>query len=111
MKRADMFKNLVLMAACDGKLADEEAALLGSRAVRWGLTQDEIDDAVENANRPDYQLVIPVTKIERVEMLRELIRVMAADGELHHVEKKLCAAAAAVMEILPEEFDEILDTM
>lgn len=111
MKRADMFKNLVLMAACDGKLADEEAALLGSRAVRWGLTQEEIDDAIDNANQPDYQLSIPSTKIERVEMLRELIRMMAADGVLAHPEKKLCAVAAAVMEIEPAEFDEILDTM
>ena len=111
MNRADMFKNLVLMAACDGKLADEEAALLGSRAVRWGLTQEQVDDAIDNANQPDYQLVIPVTHIERVEMIRELIRMMAADGELHHVEKRLCAAAAAVMEIAPEEFDQILDTM
>lgn len=111
MKRSDMFQNLVLMAAADGKLTDEEVNMLGNRAARWGLTDEEVDKAIRNANNPDWQLAVPATDIERIEMLREMIRMMAADGEMSHAEKRLCAVAAAVMEISPEQFEQILDTM
>lgn len=111
MKRVDMFKNLVVMAAADGKLSEEEVNLLASRAERWGLTEEQVDAALETAREPDFELIIPATKISRIEMLRELVRMMAADGVLADVEKKLLALASVAMEIPSEEFDEILDTM
>ncbi len=111
MKRAEMFQNLVVMAAADGQLNESEVTLLAQRAERWGLTEEQVDTALESAKSADFQLVIPVSKISRIEMIRELIRVMAADGELADIEKKLLAIASVAMEIPPEEFDEILDTM
>ena len=85
--------------------------LLAARAEKWGISEDQVQAALEAAKQPDFQLVIPPTKIARVETIRELIRMMAADGELNDIEKRLLALASAAMEITSEEFDEILDTM
>jgi hypothetical protein len=44
-------------------------------------------------------------------MLKEMIRLMAADGELAETEKNLCAAASASMEITSDEFNVIIDAL
>ena len=52
---------------------------------------------------------MPEKKEDRLEMLREMIRLMAVDGELAETEKRLCAAASASMEISGSEFAAIVD--
>lgn len=44
-------------------------------------------------------------------MLRDLIRMMAADGDLADVEKDLFATAAAKMEISEDELNQIIDSV
>ena len=41
--------------------------------------------------------------------MSEMIRLMAIDGELAEIEKRICAAASAKMDFTPPEFDTILD--
>ena len=46
-----------------------------------------------------------------VEMLKELIHMMAADGELAETEKQLFATAAARMDISGDELNDIIDSI
>ena len=54
-------------------------------------------------------MAIPETKAACVELLQELIRMMAADGHLADPEKKLFASAAGQMNIASDELDELID--
>ena len=62
-------------------------------------------------SRDNIELKIPADKLERVEMIKQMIILMAIDGELADTEKSLCAAASASMELSSEEFAAIVDSM
>ena len=38
MSHADLFRNLLLMAAVDGRMSESELRLLSHRAAEWGIT-------------------------------------------------------------------------
>ena len=38
MSRSDLFRNLLLMAAVDGRMSESELRLLVHRAAQWGIT-------------------------------------------------------------------------
>jgi uncharacterized tellurite resistance protein B-like protein len=109
MERFEIFKDLMIMAAADRKFSDEEVEFLTLRASRWGLTDRQFEEALRIAASGEAELAIPETPDERTNLLRELLQVMAADGELAPVEKQLFADAAARMEISQAELNEIID--
>ena len=111
MDRLDVFNNLVVMAAADGKLTDEEADYLGMRAVTWGITEEQLAAAVENAKSADAELAIPRSKPECYELLRQMILMMAADGELADPERRLLAAVAVAMEVTEHELNQVINAL
>ena len=108
MENQELFQNLVQLAAVDGKFTEEEIRFLVVRAERWGIPNAEFETALASTDS-DVELTIPTEKPQRIEMLREMIRLMAVDGELADVEKRLCAAASACMEITSDEFTAIVN--
>ncbi|MGI9519393.1 MAG: hypothetical protein ACR2NP_20245 [Pirellulaceae bacterium] len=108
MEHQQLFHNLVQMAAVDGKFTEEEIRFLVDRAERWGIPNDEFETALAGLDS-EIELRMPEKKEDRLEMLREMIRLMAVDGELAEPEKRLCAAASASMEISGSEFAAIVD--
>ncbi|MCA9267357.1 MAG: hypothetical protein KDA41_02750, partial [Planctomycetales bacterium] len=66
---------------------------------------------IQNAMASQREFTVPPTKEECLNVLGEMIRMMAADGELATVEKTLCASAAVAMEISPQEFKNLLASM
>ncbi len=111
MDRYELFKDLLVMAISDGQLDENELRMLASRAVRWGITDAQFEDAIEYALRDDARLTIPPDHADRIELLEELLRMMAADGKLAEIEKRLFAVAAATMKISDEQLDALLDRM
>lgn len=109
MNHLDRFKNLLVMADIDGKVTDEELQFLANRAQRWGVTDVEFQTAVQEALAHRGDLLIPSRQSERLEMLRDLLRMMAADGELSDVEKGLYATAAGYMDIGQDELNRLID--
>lgn len=110
MDRQQLFTNLVNLAAIDGKFTEEEVQFLVGRAEMWGIPSDEFETALAGINE-EITLKLPETKANRIELLTEMIRLMAADGELAETEKGLCAAASASMDITSEEFVAIVDSL
>jgi len=109
MEFYDKLKNLMIMAFADGSLAQSELEFLSDQCVQWGLSQDDFSAAVEYALSDRAELQVPPHKSDRVAMLQDLIRTMAADGQLAEVEKRLFAMAASVMELDDGELNRIID--
>jgi len=111
MEFFDKLKNLMVMAFADGRLTHSELEFLSDRSVQWGISQTDFEAAVEFALSDKAELQIPPHKQDRVELLQDLIRTMAADGQLAEIEKRLFAMAAAVMELGEGELDQIIDSV
>ncbi len=111
MKQLDHLKNLVIMAAADGVLSEQEIALLVDRCSSLGLAEEDLEKAIDFALSGGAKLRFPVDRAEQNKMLADLIRMMAADGKLTEVEKRLFALAAAKMGIEKVELDALIDQL
>ncbi len=107
--RTELFHNLVNLAAADHKFTEEEIAFLINRAETWGIPSDEFETALVGIGAGEIALNIPETYEQRVALLKEMIRLMAADGEMAEMEKQLCAHASAKMNFNNIQFGELLE--
>jgi uncharacterized tellurite resistance protein B-like protein len=111
MQRLDQLKNLVIMAAADGTLAQAEIAMLIQRCSELGLNETDLENAIDYALSDKPSLKLPETKEEKLQLLSDLLLVMAADGRLREVEKRLFAVAAAKMNIGQADLDALIDRL
>lgn len=111
MQHLDHLKNLVIMASADGALSESEIALLVDRCGEMGLHEADLGKAVAYALSEQASLKLPTAKGEQIAMLTDLVRIMAADGKLSEVEKRLFALAAAKMGIDRKELDDLIDKL
>ena len=111
MQQLDHLKNLVIMAAADGSLSEQEIALLIDRCAALGLSEEDLEKAIAFALSGEAKLKFPIDRGEQNAMLADLIRMMAADGRLSEVEKRLFALAAAKMGIERVELDALIDQL
>ncbi len=107
----EKLRNLLLMDAADGSLTEREIAFLTDRCKQWDIPEDVFAEAIRYAISDSTELVIPDSHEDRVDMLKELLQMMAADGALAEVEKQLFATAAVAMNISDEELKDIIDSM
>jgi uncharacterized membrane protein YebE (DUF533 family) len=111
MESLEHLKNLVIMAAADGSMAEREIAWLVDRCTQLGLDEGDLETAIEFALSDKASIRIPETKKEQLEMLGDLIKIMAADGKLSEVEKRLFALASAKMGVEKEEINQLIDKL
>ncbi len=111
MQHLDHLKNLVIMASADGSLSESEITLLVDRCSEMGLHEADLGKAVAYALSDQASLRLPTEKSEQIAMLTDLVRIMAADGKLSEVEKRLFALAAAKMGIERKELDDLIDKL
>ena len=64
MNQADLFRNLLLMAAIDGRMSEAELRLLSHRAAEWGITDEEFERAIQDAIDGNAELTIPTSPSE-----------------------------------------------
>lgn len=111
MQHLDHLKNLVIMAAADGNLSEQEIALLVDRCSALGLAEEDLEKAIAFALSGEATLKFPVDRSEQDQMLADLMRMMAADGKLTEVEKRLFALAAAKMGINKDDLEGLIDKL
>ncbi|MFZ4470714.1 MAG: TerB family tellurite resistance protein [Pirellula sp.] len=111
MRYLDHLKNLVIMAAADGSLTEGEIALLVDRCAELGLEDADLGRAVQFALSDHASLKLPSDRKEQIDMLSDMIRIMAADGKLNELEKRLFALAAAKMRVDRKELDDLIDKL
>jgi uncharacterized tellurite resistance protein B-like protein len=108
MDDVELFHNLVNLAAADGKFTDEEVQFLARRAERWDISNDEFHTAMAGIGEGTVEVHLPDDRDERIQLMKEMIRLIAVDGSLHAIEKHICSLAAGKMEFSSEEFNRIL---
>ncbi len=108
MDRLIRFLNLLSVATADGRLTEREVKFLSERAREWGLSDHQFAMAVNRSLDHPGELRIPRRRAERAELLRDMLRIMASDGKLLEVEKRLFATVAAHMKFRPAEIDAII---
>ena len=109
MDKVELFHNLVNLAAADKKFTEEEIKFLVERANKWGIPDDEFETAMAGISAGELQVKIPEGHEDRIMMMKEMMRLVAADGEISEMEKTLCAQASARMDFNSQQFNQILD--
>ncbi len=109
LSQLELFQNLVNLAASDGKFTEEEVLFLAQRAEQWGISDDEFEACIAGLLEGTLEIRLPETQAKREELLAEMIRLMAVDGQLSEMEKRLCATASAKMDFTTTEFKQLLD--
>ena len=109
MNQIELFHSLVNLAAVDNKFTEKEVEFLAERAERWNISSEEFDTAIAGISTGELEVKIPEPFEDRVVMLKEMIRLMAVDGELAEMEKRLCAYASGRMDFTNQQFSQILD--
>ncbi len=108
-KRRRQLRNLVVMALADGSLGEREVNLIADRCADLGLDEYDLQKAVEFGLGDDAALELPTDHSEREDLMRDLVRMMAADGRLEEGEKRLFALAAAKMSMSATDVERLID--
>lgn len=111
MDKLELFRNLVNLAAADKKFTEEEVLFLAERAERWEIPQDEFETTIAGIAEGGLDLNLPENHDDRVELMKEMIRLMAADGDIAEMERHLCALASSKMDFTGKQFEEILQSV
>ena len=108
MDNIELFHNLVNLAAADGKFTPEEVEFLATRAEIWNISNDEFETAIAGISEGNVEVKIPESIHDRRQLMKEMIRLMAVDGELAEMEKRICATASSRMDFTSQQFSELL---
>lgn len=97
------------MSAADGSLTEQEISLLVDRSKELDLTEEDLEKAIAVAISRQATMVLPKDADQQEAVLEDLIRMMAADGQLAESEKRLFALAAAKMGFPNQRLDALID--
>ena len=100
------FKDLVAMAAADGKLDEKEKKFLSDKATEYGLPADEVKAIFENSNNLQFSGYKDVENKEG--HLADIVFMAMIDGELKKEEYGLCLQIAEKMELSKQDVDRII---
>lgn len=109
MDKRDFLSILIFMAGSDGKFDDDEVRRLLTFADRAGLSAKDVEQALADAADPSFPSPRPESREEAERLLSELLKIMAADGELHDMEKLIFSDLAASLGFDHEELKGIID--
>ena len=110
LKRRRQLRNLVVMALADGSIGEREVNLVADRCAELGLGEKELHDAMKFGLGDDAAVELPGDPDERDDVMRDLIRMMAADGKIEEGEKRLFALVAVKMELSTEQMNQLIDS-
>lgn len=110
-QRKQHLRNLVVMAFADGSLSHREVHLVAERCEKLGLHESELEAALAFGISDSAKLQLPAETDVRESLLKDLIRMMAADGQFVEAEKRLFALAAAKMELTGQRLQTLIQSV
>lgn len=99
-------KNLVAVAAVDGKLEPNEMAALTTVMARDGLTPEDLERCVKNPK--SIKFLPPESPEQRVIYLKDMVLLMMCDGDIDERELALCKATAIALGFKHEVIDAMI---
>ncbi|MEO9593013.1 TerB family tellurite resistance protein [Rhodopirellula bahusiensis] len=110
-QRKQHLRNLVVMAFADGSLSHREVQLVAERCEELGLHESELEAALAFGIGDSAKLQLPTEPDVRESLLKDLIRMMAADGQFVEAEKRLFALAAAKMGLTGQRLQTLIQSV
>ncbi len=105
--KKEHFANLLIVAYADGKLAKEEVNLLAQRAIDYGLSEEEIQQLVDNLDQLKFE--IPYNQEEKEQQLTNAIYMSLIDGEIAQQEYKICLHLAQRLGLDQKYLDNLIE--
>ena len=94
-QRLGQLKNLVMLAAADGRVTDSEMAVLLAVASRENITPEEFNKVIDD---PDsVNITLPEDEDTKLAYLRDMVAMMMVDGELDEQELAICKLYAMAL--------------
>lgn len=111
--RLGQIKNLLMLAMADGRIDEDELAMIAMVAVREGMSAEQFDALIDD---PDsVRIEIPEDYDTRARYLRDMVELMMIDGEIHENELNICQVYAVALGFNPSTVEdtviEIINTM
>lgn len=85
--KLEHFRNLVSLAAADGKIEEIERITLSKIAYERGIAVDRMNVMLKKAD--EYTYLIPQNQVDREKQMDEMIRLALVDGEMAAAEREL----------------------
>ncbi len=102
-------KNLIEMAAADGRFDGVEYDLLKAIAKRNGISDSQLKFI--QANSEDVLFEVPQDAGEKFHQLYDLVHMMTIDNEIHQEEVKLCNLFAIKFGYPKEKADGLIEAI
>ncbi|MDB5263209.1 MAG: hypothetical protein JWQ14_2492 [Adhaeribacter sp.] len=87
-KKLAFFQNLILVAAADGVLENDESRFLLEIGNKLNLTPEEVMPIADNLHLLSF--IIPAEGLQKTMELQTLVQMMLEDGKIHDREYSLC---------------------
>lgn len=89
-KRVNFFQNLLLIAAADGYLDEDEGDFLVQIGQQLDLTEEDLRP-LASRNVKDIEFIIPETDQDKLFELQTMVMMMVEDGQIDEREYGFCA--------------------
>ena len=104
--KREHFENLVVVAAADGYMDDEEKDFLADKAEEFGLDAKTVAEIIEKHQELNFN--VPESIDEKEEQLSDVVFMAMIDGEIHEKEYTLCVNFAKRIGMNEKDVDEII---
>ncbi len=108
--RTQLLRNLIVTALVDQRLTESELELLKEYARLWNIDETTFAQLVRETLESEPGAVrLPIERSQAVQLLEEMLRMMAADGKLADREKQLFARVAVALDMSQDEITALID--
>ncbi|UII31282.1 hypothetical protein LVD17_23605 [Fulvivirga ulvae] len=101
------FRNLVSLAAVDGKIEDIERVTLSKIAFERGIPLDRLNIMLDRAH--EYLYLIPQNQVEKEKQLEDMIKLALVDGDFAPAEHKLIKTVGEKLGFSKQELDSLVE--
>jgi len=108
-KKLSFFQNLIIVAAADGQLDNDESDFILSIGNRLGLTPDDVMPIANNLGVLSF--IIPEDGLQKTIELQTLVMMMVADGQIHDREYIMCQDYANRIGYGKEILDDMINQL
>ena len=105
-KKLAFFQNLILVAAADGRLEEDESNLLLTMGNKLGLSVQQVMPIADNLSVLSF--IIPEDGLQKTLELQTLVQMMLEDGQIHDREYVLCLEYAHRIGYSKEVLDDMV---
>jgi len=101
------FRNLVSLAAIDGKIEEIERITLSKIAYERGISVNRMNIMLKHAD--EYVYLIPQNHQDRDKQLREMIEFAVVDGDFAEAEKRLIITVGEKLGFTGQELNQAIN--